>query len=63
MSSARVQPGQTWRRKKDGVLTVVESVGGSWDIRATVMHRTTRTVHTETRNFLRKYELVEEVAS
>lgn len=58
-----IRPGQVWRRKSDGVLTTVKSVGGSFETLPTVVHSTGRRVYTQTANFLRKYELVEERAS
>lgn len=63
MTAAAVQPGQVWRRKSDGRLTTVISVQSSWQTRASVLHQSQRRTSTETRNFLRKYELVREVAS
>lgn len=63
MSASIVQPGQVWRRKSDGRLTTVISVQSDWQARASVLHQAQRRTHTETRNFIRKYEFVREVAS
>lgn len=58
-----IEPGQRWRRKSDGVVTIVLAVGASFETRPTVVHKARRLMHTETANFLRKYELAEEGAS
>ena len=54
-----IKPGQVWRRKSDGVETTVTNVN-PWYRVGVVVHQAKRLTHTETRNFLRKYEFVRE---
>ncbi|KOT57062.1 MULTISPECIES: hypothetical protein [Streptomyces] len=60
MSAAteRVQPGQRWRRKSDGVLTKVISVDSPFHFRRSVHHQAQRRTITEFGSFLKKYEAV-----
>lgn len=57
-----IKVGQTWRRKSDGVETVIIHPGSAVMYNSWVVHKAKRLTHTERRGFLKKYELVKEVA-
>lgn len=58
MSAPRVEVGQVWRRKRDGMETRVTHVDMHWQPRRSVHHQASRYTHTEYGNFIRKYEYV-----